>query len=105
MPLDGGVYVQNETGQWRVTYTADILGGNFSIARYALNGLGTHPPGVYFRFDVSPISAVTYMDRKPVLHLVTRLLTVVGAVLGICRFVDAAWYASARRKKTDKIEG
>jgi hypothetical protein len=105
MPLDESVYVQNETGHATILYTADVLMQNFSCARFAM--IGEYPrkaPGVNVEFDFSPIGATSYVDRKPVLHLVTRLLTAIGAVLGVFRLADAIWHAQAKRAKVEGIE-
>jgi hypothetical protein len=105
MPLDGTVFVQNETGHATIIYTADVLMDNYSSAKFALVGQsGRKPPGVNVQYDFSPIGAKIYVDKKPVLHLVTRLLTAVGAVLGVFRFVDMALYARAKKTREDKIE-
>jgi hypothetical protein len=78
-------------------YTADVLGDNFSVSRYGVDVNMPLTPGVFFKFDVSPIGAVSYADREPALHLVGRLLTVIGGVLGLFRFVDTVAYSSRRR--------
>jgi hypothetical protein len=61
-------------------------------------------PGVVFKYDVSPITATECLDKEPVFHLVTRLLTVVGAVLGFFRLADAISYQSRKKQKPEKID-
>jgi hypothetical protein len=96
MPIDGMQCVHTAQRPWRAVYTADILGENFSVSRYGVDVNPPLSPGVFFKFDVSPIGAVSYVDREPALHLVGRLLTVIGGVLGLFRFVDAVAYSSRR---------
>jgi hypothetical protein len=97
MPIDGAVCVHPVEKPWRAVYTADVLGDSFSVSRYGMEVGPPVSPGVYFRFDVSPIGAVTYADREPVLHLAARLLTVIGGVLGLFRLIDAVSYSSRKR--------
>jgi hypothetical protein len=97
MPLDGREYVQSIAKQWRVVYTADVLGTNFSVSRYGMYPTGAASPGIVFRYDVSPIGATTYVDKEPILHLVARLLTVIGGVLGLFRLIDGLSYSSGRK--------
>jgi hypothetical protein len=59
--------------------------------------------GVFFKYDVSPITATSYTDGEPASHLLTRLLTVIGAVLGIFRVIDTVAYQSRKAKKTEII--
>jgi hypothetical protein len=103
--LDGHIFVQEEHRPWRAIYTADVLGENYSVSRYGLYTTGTMSPGIYFKYDVSPITAVEYLDKEPLLHLVTRLLTVIGAVLGIFRIADAVSYRTRKAKAPQKIDG
>lgn len=102
MPLDGTTYVQDTAKRWRVVYTADVLGDNFSVSRYGMYPTGQQSPGIVFNYDVSPIMATEYLDREPMLHLVTRLLTVIGGVLGLFRLIDAVSYQSRRKAKPGK---
>lgn len=104
MPLDNFTNIQTEEGQWRVVYTADILHGNFSASRYSMYNPRQYTPGAIFRYDVSPISAVEYCDREPFLHLCTRLLTVIGGVLGFFRLVDTALFAASRSRKVEDLQ-
>ena len=104
MPLDGFNNIQEHQKSWRVVYTADILDGNFSASRYAMYDPKSFSPGVVFKYDVSPISAITYFDREPMLHLCTRLLTVIGGVLGLFRLIDAVLFYATKNKKQDQIE-
>jgi hypothetical protein len=104
MPLDGKMFDQETAGSWRIVYTADVLADNFSVSRYGMKSSGTMSPGVVFKYDVSPITATTYLDKEPLLHLVTRLLTVIGGVLGLFRVVDFVMYRSSRAKKPEKID-
>jgi hypothetical protein len=104
MPLDSSQQLQTLGKAWRVVYTADVLADNFSVSRYAMYEMGNQSPGVVFKYDVSPIMATTYLDREPVMHLLTRLLTVIGGVLGMFRLVDALVYYSHKRKRQDQIE-
>jgi len=104
MPLDGFSNIQLEQRSWRVVYTADILGGNYSASRYAIYDSKSFSPGVVFKYDVSPISANTYFDREPILHLCTRLLTVIGGVLGLFRLIDAVLFYAGRSRNKAPIE-
>ena len=104
LPLDGFTNIQEKSESWKVMYTADILEGNFSASRFSMYNPVSSSPGVFFKYDVSPITAVTYLDQEPLLHLITRLLTVIGAVLGICRFIDSVYYSASKAKVQDKID-
>lgn len=103
LPLDGFSNVQTEKGTWRVVYTADILDNNFSVSRYAMYNIQGSSPGVFVNFDISPITAKMYQTREPLLHLFTRLLTVIGGVLGLFRFIDATLYAAKTKKEPEQI--
>jgi hypothetical protein len=107
MPLDGQTLVQRASGSWKAIYTADILGDNFSISRYTIDnetsGSGGSP-ALVFRYDVSPITATTYLDREPAMHLLTRLLIVIGGVLALFRLLDGVVFRTGRRKRPAKIE-
>ena len=104
MPLDGFVNVQDKFGALRVVYTADILMDNFSVSRFNMYNASRLPPGVVWQYDVSPLRANTYLDKEPLLHLITRLLTVVGGVLGIFRFVDQMLFYSRKKDESEKIQ-
>ena len=103
MPLDGFTNVQDKMGAWRVVYTADILGENFSVSRFNMYNTSKYM-GVCWNYDVSPITATTYLDKEPLLHLLTRLLTVVGGVLGIFRFVDQMMFYSSKKDDSEKMQ-
>ncbi|OHT10751.1 hypothetical protein TRFO_19886 [Tritrichomonas foetus] len=104
LPLDNFTNIQTKgDAAWRVVYTADILEGNYSASRFGLYDPTNLSPGVFFKYDVSPITATTYLDREPTLHLVTRLLTVIGGVLGMFRFVDTILYSASKAKKKEEI--
>jgi hypothetical protein len=60
-------------------------------------------PGIYFKYDVSPFTAVGYLDKEPVLHLVRRLLTVIGAVLGMFTVADAVSYWTRKAKAPQRV--
>ena len=104
MPLDGFWNVQPAHGAWRVVYTADILSGNFSVSRYAMLNPKGSSPGLFVKFDISPITATMYQNREPLLHLITRLVTVIGGVLGLFRFIDATLYAASSKKTQESID-
>jgi hypothetical protein len=104
-PLDGETFVQEEQKPWRAIYTADVLGENYSVSRYGLYPSSLMSPGIYFKYDVSPITAVEYLDKEPLLHLVTRLLTVIGAVLGMFRVADALSYRTRKIRTPQTITG
>ena len=103
-PLDNVTMVQTEHKAWRVVYTADILEGNFSASKYQMYDPKGYIPGVIIKYDVSPISATTYFDQEPFLHLCTRLITVIGGVLGIFRFMDTVLFHTRKTKKDDQIK-
>lgn len=101
MPLDNFVNIQSNSSYWRVTYTSDVLGNNFSVSKYSMYDM-SKSPGIFFKYDVSPISAKTYYAKEPGMHLVTRLLTVVGGVLGIFRLIDSLCFV-AHKKRAPKL--
>ncbi|EAY00488.1 hypothetical protein TVAG_317730 [Trichomonas vaginalis G3] len=103
-PLNNLNNVQTENGAWRVVYTADILEGNYSASKYQMYNPKSFASGLFFKYDVSPISAVTYTDSEPVFHLLTRILTVLGGVLGLCRLIDAITFHTRRMKRTEEIK-
>lgn len=93
MPLDNYMNIQTSPGRYRAVYTADILENSYTASRYVLyNFSSEHYTGLIFRYDVSPITAISYLDNEPLIHLCTRLLTIVGGVLGILRAVDFALF-------------
>ncbi|KAK8894236.1 Endoplasmic reticulum-Golgi intermediate compartment protein 3 [Tritrichomonas musculus] len=105
LPLDNFTLVQSKPNStWRVVYTADILEDNFSASRYAMYNSTNMIPGIFFKYDVSPITATTYLDKEPKLHLATRLLTVFGAVLGIFRLIDTVIYSASTHTNSKKEE-
>ena len=104
-PFDGMTNVQELKEPYRIVYTASILEDNYSSNYYTIykptkNGF---PTGVYFQYDVSPITAQSYIDREPFTHLLTRLLTVIGATLGLFRFIDAVTYKSKKAVHKEEI--
>jgi hypothetical protein len=103
-PLDGLTNVQTEDKAWRVVYTADILEGNFSASKYQMYNPKSFFPGVIIKYDVSPISAIEYKDKESVLHLCTRLLTVIGGALGIFRFIDSILFHTRKQTRKEQIE-
>ncbi|OHS93318.1 hypothetical protein TRFO_11952 [Tritrichomonas foetus] len=103
MPLDNFTNVQTENATWKVIYTADILDDKFSVSRNAITNPSSEQLGVIFKYDISPIQAMSYLDKEPKLHLATRLLTVVGGVLGFFTMIDRAIYMSNKRKKMQPI--
>ena len=103
-PLDGVTNVQTEQNAWRVVYTADILEGNFSASKYQMYDPKSYIPGVIIKYDVSPISAREYLDKENILHLCTRLLTVIGGALGIFRLIDSILFHTRKRVRKEQIE-
>jgi hypothetical protein len=104
MPLDGKPFTQEAEGKWKVVYTVDVLGDNFSVSRYGMVPEGPNSPGIFMKYDVSPITATTYLDKEPLLHLATRLLTVIGGVLGLFRVLDVVLYRSSKASRPQKLE-
>lgn len=101
LPLDDFTFVHSQpNSSVRVVYTADILESNYSVSKYSLYNSTPSIPGIFFKYDVSPITATTYLDKEPRLHLVARLLTVIGGVLGMFRFLDTVLYRASLKKKT-----
>lgn len=103
-PLNDINNIQTQPGAWRVVYTADILEGNYSASKYQMYNPRGYASGVFIKYDVSPISATTYTDKEPVLHLCTRILTVIGGVLGLCRLIDAITFHTRRAKRVEEIK-
>lgn len=98
MPLDNFTNIQIKQKMWRVTYAIDILGNGFTASKFALKEPKSKTPGIIFKYEVSPITAISYEDRQPLLHLFTRLLTVIGAVLGTVRVIDNLCYTTVEKK-------
>ena len=101
-PLDNFVNIQTEKKAFRYVYNADILDDNFTATEFTIPEPLDFSPGVIFKYDISPISGQTYSDREPILHLCTRLLTVIGGVLGAFRALDKMFF-SVRRRGSDEI--
>lgn len=97
MPLDNLINIQNKSASWRVTYTSDILGDNFSVSKFSIYD-SPLSPGIFFKYDVSPITATSYYAKEPGLHLITRLLTVIGGVLGMFRLIDSLCFAANKKR-------
>ena len=54
-------------------------------------------PGVYFMYDMSPIT-VQYTERKQsVAHLLTSLLAILGGVFSIASLIDAGLHRLLRK--------
>ena len=102
-PLDGTNYVQNKKLPTRTVYIASILEDNFSSTYYNIDKPKDFPSGIYFQYDVSPITAQSYIDREPFTHLLTRLLTVIGATLGLFRFIDTITYKTKKSIRKEEI--
>ena len=103
-PLDGTIKVQREKKPFRALYTSDIQQNTFSTNSYELYNPKRFSPGVFFRYDVSPINAEEYIDREPFSHLLTRLLTVFGATLGLFRFIDSISFKARKVQNKEELE-
>ena len=88
-PLDNVTSIQTGKGSWRVVYSADIMDNTYTANKYELMDPPKFSSGVYFRYAINPVSAIDYYDTEPFLHLCTRLLTVIGAVLAAFRLLDS----------------
>ena len=102
-PLDGKTIVHEKNESLGVIYLSNILEDNFTSYSYQIYSPTAIRPGVTFRYDVSPITAVEYIDKEPFMHLLTRLLTVLGAVLGLFRLINTLMF-SAQKSNAKKQE-
>jgi hypothetical protein len=101
-PLDNTTSVQTEKRAYRYVYNSDILDDNFTATEFTIPDPRGFSPGVIFKYDISPISGQSYSDREPILHLCTRLLTVIGGVLGVFRALDKMFF-SVRKRGSEEI--
>ena len=102
-PLDNFVGVQHKEKSYRFIYNIDILDDNFTATYFQITDPLGYSPGFVVHYDISPVSGVTYSDREPLLHLCTRLLTVIGAVLGLFRAIDKTIFSVRHNQYNDEI--
>jgi hypothetical protein len=102
-PLDGMTILQDKADPLGVIYLANILEDNFTAYSYKVYNPKQFKPGAIFSYDVSTITAVEYIDKEPFMHLLTRLLTVLGAVLGLFRLINTIMF-SAQKANVSKEE-
>lgn len=103
-PLEGLNVPQTEKGAWRIVYSADIMDNSYTANQYTLMNPPKLSSGVYFRYAINPVSAIDYYDTEPFLHLCTRLLTVVGAVLAGFRVVDSICFMFHKHTHQETIK-
>lgn len=92
MPLDGFVNLQlkgNKT--WRAVYTLDVLDTEYSASHYEVYN-SRSSPGVIFKYDVSPITAIQYQEKQPFISLFTSFIIIAGGVLCFFRMLDSVLF-------------
>ena len=103
MALDDFHNIQDEKNIYRVSYTLNILGDNYSASRYSIYNPDLEPE-IIFKYDFSPIIATTYLDKQPVLSLATNLLSVLGCIIGIFMMIDSIIYSIGNRSDEQYLE-
>ena len=102
-PLDGSEAIQTKSKSYRFIYNVDVLDDNYTATTYQITDPFGYSPGFVVHYDVSPVSGEIYWDREPILHLCTRLLTVVGAVLAAFRAIDKAIFTVRHQEVNEEI--
>ena len=101
--LDNHTVIQTESGSQRTTYLVSILDDEYSVSEFTRKIASNVSPGVVIIYDISPITAITYLEKQTISHLFTRLLTVVGGVLCLLRVVQYS-LLSVQRSKSKTLE-
>ena len=93
-PLNNITTVQSKlTKSWRVVYSIDILSNNeFSASRFENYDSKIYNPGIYFNYDISPLSAEEYILKEPFLTLITSFVSIVGGVLMLFKMIDSVCF-------------
>ena len=99
--LDNFTLVQNENKSLGILYQLDILGNSFSASKFVKYNPTSFPVGVTFFYDISPINAIKYKQKETPIHLISRLVTVIGGVLCMFKILDSILFAA--RKNNDNI--
>lgn len=93
MPLDNFTNIEYKVNKtWRAMYTINIIDTDYSASHYEVYNT-TSPPGVVFKYDISPIRAVEYQERDPLISLLSSTMMMVGGVLLLFLMVDSAIFA------------
>lgn len=92
MPLDGFVNLQMKTNKtWKAVYTLDVIDTEYSASHFEIYNSRTSP-GIIFKYDVSPITAIQYQERNSFISLFTSFVIIVGGVLMFFRMLDSVLF-------------
>jgi hypothetical protein len=91
--------VQEKSGYWRVVYTTDIIMDEYTADRYIIENSTIMFPGVIVNYDVSPLCGFLYYDTESVIHLIARLVMLLGGVLFAYKVLDSAMFVRNRRTR------
>ncbi|OHT08125.1 hypothetical protein TRFO_23492 [Tritrichomonas foetus] len=93
MPLDNYLNVQKGSNKtWRVVYTIDVLANDFSASHYEIYDSKKFSPGIIFKYDVSPLSAIEYKERESFISLFTTFIIIAGGILCLFRMLDTIMF-------------
>lgn len=92
MPLDGFANLQLKANKtWRALYTLDVVDTEYSASHFEIYN-SRSSPGVIFRYDVSPITAIEYQERDSFVSLFKSFIIIVGGVLMFFRMLDSVLF-------------
>ena len=99
MPLDNFSNVQTSVGKWRATYNMDIIGNTYTVSHFEIINSTKVTPGIYFLYDISPLTQVFQKAKQPIPQLITNIITVIGGVLFSFRFIGTNF--NEKKKELD----
>lgn len=102
-PLDNFSNVQASAGKWRATYSIDIIGETYMVSHFEAINSTKVTPGLYFQYDISPLTQVYYEARQPIPQLITNIIIVIGGVLFSFRFIGTN-FNEKKRELTLEVE-
>lgn len=92
MPLDKFTNLQLKSNKtWRAVYTLDVIDNDYSASHFEVYN-SRSSPGVIFRYDVSPITAIQYQEKESFMSLFTSFVIIVGGVLIFFRMLDSVLF-------------
>lgn len=101
--LDGFSTIQKQIGYFYAVYTIDVSENNdYSTAYMEQVDNGTLVPGIVFKYDFGIITAKSFPDRPPLIHLFSNLVSMAGGVAMIFYILDYALFSSIKQRKIHK---
>jgi hypothetical protein len=96
-PLDGTTQIQQKEGRLKMYYFVRAVPLGLGTRKFSIgvtayqNYRGNHStkfPGVFFSYDISPISVVEE-SRRSVVEFLVEISAILGGVFAIATFIDA----------------